>query len=72
MAAASPLLRAFMGAGSSSSPSALLYFGAPVLVPVVEALLVCFVLNALAGGAAAAAGHRAAGAAARWRWPGRR
>ena len=33
-----------------SSPRLVLYYGAPVLVPVVEALVVWFVLNAMANG----------------------
>ena len=49
-------LRAFLIAGLVLFTGAVLYLGAPVIVPVVEALVVWFVLNAMANGAPAAAG----------------
>jgi AI-2 transport protein TqsA len=50
MPAGSPLLRAFLIAGLVFFVGAVLYFGAPVIVPVVEAVIVWFVLNAMASG----------------------
>jgi AI-2 transport protein TqsA len=44
-----PLLRAFLAAGLAALALAAVSIGARVVVPVVEALLVCFVLNAGAG-----------------------
>ncbi|MFO1210768.1 MAG: AI-2E family transporter [Amaricoccus sp.] len=44
----SPLPRAFMGLGLVLAFVVLMRIGAPVIVPVVEAVLVCFVLNAAA------------------------
>ena len=58
MAAESPLARAFLAAGSPSSSSRC-STGAPVLVPVVEAVVVWFILNAVAERPAADAGGRA-------------
>jgi predicted PurR-regulated permease PerM len=48
--AESVLLRAFLVAGLVFFTGAVLYFGAPVIVPVVEAIVVWFVLNAMASG----------------------
>ncbi len=45
-----PLPRAFLAAGLTFFVVATLYFAAPVLVPVAEAVVVWFVLNAVAGG----------------------
>ena len=50
MLAESPLLRAFLIAGLVFFTAAILHLGAPVIVPVVEALVVWFVLNAMANG----------------------
>jgi predicted PurR-regulated permease PerM len=44
-----PLARAFMASGLAVFAVGTLYFGAKLIVPVVEALLVCFILNATAG-----------------------
>jgi AI-2 transport protein TqsA len=45
-----PLLRGFLIAGLLLFVGAILHLGAPVIVPVVEALVVWFVLNAMASG----------------------
>lgn len=50
MAADSPLLRAFLIVGLLLFSGLFLSLGAPVIVPVIEALLVWFVLNAMATG----------------------
>jgi predicted PurR-regulated permease PerM len=50
MAESSPLLRAFLAAGLAVMVGAVLRLGAPVIVPVVEALVVWLVLNAMANG----------------------
>ena len=59
-----PLLRAFLVAGLAFFTVGALYLGAPVLVPVVEALVVWFVLNAMAQRPAAGCRSSAAAAAA--------
>ena len=48
MPSLSPLPRAFMGVGLVLAFVVLMRIGAPVIVPVVEAVLVCFLLNAAA------------------------
>ena len=45
-----PLARAFFAAGLTAIVVAVLHFGAPVLLPAVEAIVVWFVLNAVAKG----------------------
>ncbi len=50
MPAETPLARAFLIAGLVFFVGAVLHLGAPVIVPVVEALVVWFVLNAMARG----------------------
>jgi AI-2 transport protein TqsA len=50
MPAETPLVRAFLIAGLALFTGASLHFAAPVIVPVVEALAVWFVLNAMANG----------------------
>jgi hypothetical protein len=45
-----PLARAFLGFGLAFFAAATLYLGAAVLVPLVEAVFVWFVLNAMASG----------------------